>query len=81
MGILSWLIVGLIAGCITRWFFPGRKGSTVALIVMAMVGALIGGYISAYFGQGTLAVASLAALLNALLGALLLLVIARITRL
>lgn len=70
MGILSWIIIGLIAGLVVRKFFPGRPGGLIPALVLAVIGALIGGYISSYFSWGSLATVHPRALLIALLGSL-----------
>ncbi|PWC12826.1 GlsB/YeaQ/YmgE family stress response membrane protein [Brenneria roseae subsp. americana] len=53
MGILSWVIFGLIAGILAKWIMPGRDGGGFFLtIVLGIVGAVVGGYISTFFGFG-----------------------------
>ncbi|MCU5771978.1 GlsB/YeaQ/YmgE family stress response membrane protein [Erwiniaceae bacterium BAC15a-03b] len=81
MGLLSWIVIGLIAGLLVRKFFPGRQGGSIPTLVLALVGALVGGYISSYFSWGTLATIEPRALLLALLGALVMLLVAKILRL
>ncbi|MFS2222489.1 hypothetical protein [Pantoea sp. B65] len=80
MGLLSWIIIGLISGIVVRRFFPGRQGGSIPTLIMAMTGALVGGYISSYFSWGTLATIEPRALLLALLGALAMLLVAKILR-
>ena len=77
MGLLSWIIIGLLIGLVTRRFFPGRPGGLVATLVLAVVGALIGGYISAFFDYGTLAGMDPRAMLIALAGALIMVMLVR----
>lgn len=46
MGILSWIIVGLIAGALAKWIMPGRDpGGIIVTIIIGIVGAIIGGFI------------------------------------
>ncbi|MBD2101874.1 GlsB/YeaQ/YmgE family stress response membrane protein [Leptolyngbya sp. FACHB-261] len=46
MNILSWIIVGLIAGAIAKAIYPGHQGGgIIATIVLGIVGALIGGFV------------------------------------
>lgn len=53
MGILSWIIFGLIAGILAKWIMPGEDGGGfIMTIILGMVGALVGGYISTFFGMG-----------------------------
>ncbi|WP_338561710.1 hypothetical protein VRC60_05580 [Erwinia sp. E_sp_B04_7] len=70
MGLLSWIVIGLLTGFLTRRFFPGRPGGLIPTLVLAVVGALIGGYISVFFSYGTLAEMEPRAMLIALAGAL-----------
>ncbi len=51
MGILSWLIVGLIAGWLAGMVMKGGGYGVIGDIVLGIVGALVGGFIaSALFG-------------------------------
>jgi uncharacterized membrane protein YeaQ/YmgE (transglycosylase-associated protein family) len=43
MSILSWLVVGFIAGGLARWVTGSTKRGCLATIVVGIVGALIGG--------------------------------------
>lgn len=70
MGLISWLVTGLLVGFVTRRFFVGRPGGLMPTLVLTAVGALIGGYISSYFDYGTLAIIHPRALLAAVAGAL-----------
>ena len=55
MGILSWIVFGLIAGCIARFFMPGKApGGIIATIVLGIIGAIVGGYIGTLLGFGDL---------------------------
>ena len=54
MGILSWIILGLIAGAIAKAIHPGRdpQGCIVTMII-GIVGAILGGFIATrLFGWG-----------------------------
>ncbi|EPK5560831.1 GlsB/YeaQ/YmgE family stress response membrane protein [Klebsiella pneumoniae] len=51
MGILSWIIFGLIAGIIAKWIMPGKENvGIIVTIILGIVGAVVGGYISTFFG-------------------------------
>ena len=53
MGILSWIIFGLIAGILAKWIMPGEDGGGfIMTVILGVVGALVGGYISTFFGMG-----------------------------
>jgi uncharacterized membrane protein YeaQ/YmgE (transglycosylase-associated protein family) len=52
MGIIGWIILGLIAGAIAKAILPGRQGGGwILTLVLGVVGALLGGFLaSAIFG-------------------------------
>ncbi|GAB2458907.1 putative membrane protein YeaQ/YmgE (transglycosylase-associated protein family) [Conyzicola lurida] len=54
MGIIGWIVLGLIAGAIAKAILPGTQGGGwLITLVLGVVGALVGGFIgSALFGIG-----------------------------
>ncbi|XKM13971.1 GlsB/YeaQ/YmgE family stress response membrane protein [Orbaceae bacterium ac157xtp] len=78
MGILSWIILGLIAGWVAKFFMPLGQGiGFIKTILLGVAGAIIGGYISTFFGWGTVTGFNFPSLLISVLGAVLLLWIYR----
>ena len=77
MGIIGWIVLGLLAGAIAKAIMPGTQGGGwLATLVLGVVGALIGGFIgSAIFNIGLDTFWSLQTWIVAILGALLVLVI------
>jgi uncharacterized membrane protein YeaQ/YmgE (transglycosylase-associated protein family) len=50
MGIIAWVVLGLIAGLIARAIYPGEQpGGMLATILLGIVGAVIGGWIGHSF--------------------------------
>lgn len=46
MGILTWLVIGLIAGAIARLLVPGRSGlGCLGTLVLGLAGSLVGGFL------------------------------------
>jgi uncharacterized membrane protein YeaQ/YmgE (transglycosylase-associated protein family) len=46
MGILGWILFGLVVGIVAKFIMPGRDpGGIIMTIVLGIVGALLGGYI------------------------------------
>ena len=44
MGILSWIVLGLLAGIIAKWIMPGRDGGGFILTtILGIIGAIVGG--------------------------------------
>jgi uncharacterized membrane protein YeaQ/YmgE (transglycosylase-associated protein family) len=51
MGILSWIVFGLVVGIIAKLLMPGRDpGGFVITILLGIVGALLGGFIGRAMG-------------------------------
>ncbi|MCH0541163.1 GlsB/YeaQ/YmgE family stress response membrane protein [Streptomyces sp. MUM 203J] len=50
MTIISWIVLGLLAGVIAKVLLPGRDpGGLIGTTVIGIAGALLGGWISARF--------------------------------
>jgi uncharacterized membrane protein YeaQ/YmgE (transglycosylase-associated protein family) len=83
VGILAWILVGLVAGVLAKIAMPGPDpGGVLLTIVIGIVGAVIGGFVMENFlgGPGFSGV-NLASILVATLGSVILLVVYRaITR-
>ena len=46
MGVLGWIIFGLIVGMVAKLLMPGRDpGGFIVTILLGIAGALVGGYI------------------------------------
>ena len=53
MGIIAWIIFGLIAGAIAKLIMPGRDGGGFILTcVLGVVGAVVGGWLATMLGLG-----------------------------
>ena len=77
MGIIGWIIIGLIAGAIARWLMPGPDPmGWLGTIVLGIVGSLVGGtLLNLIFGGGLELTA--AGILGSILGALIVLFVWR----
>ncbi|MDK0523149.1 GlsB/YeaQ/YmgE family stress response membrane protein [Streptomyces sp. ML-6] len=50
MGIISWIILGLVAGVIAKILLPGRDpGGLIGTTLIGVAGAFVGGWLSAHF--------------------------------
>jgi uncharacterized membrane protein YeaQ/YmgE (transglycosylase-associated protein family) len=79
MGILSWLVLGLVVGIIAKFLMPGRDpGGFVITIILGIAGAFVGGFIGSRIGFGTVSGFDLRSLLIAVGGAIVLLIIYRV---
>ncbi len=51
MGLVSWVLVGLVAGLLARWIVPGSgPGGLVVTTILGMAGASIGGLLAGLIG-------------------------------
>ena len=74
MGIVSWLVLGLIAGFIAQYlFFGGQTKGIVVTIILGILGALAGGFVAAQLGFGDISGFDVRSLVIAVGGAVLLL--------
>lgn len=80
MGLLSWIIIGLLVGLAIRYFFSGPVVGLPVNLLMTVTGSLTGGYVSCYFSNSTLAASDMKTMLAALCGALIMAVLLRILR-
>jgi len=75
--ILGYIVIGLLAGAIAKAILPGRQGGGwVATTLLGIVGALVGGFLGGLlFHVRYGAIFSIAGLVTAILGALLVLMV------
>lgn len=76
MGILSWAILGLVAGLLAKFFMSGNQNLGFFMtIILGIGGALVGGYISTFFGFGDVTGFNFKSLIISALGAMLIIYI------
>lgn len=74
MGIITWIVLGLVAGILARLVMPGKQNMNwIMTIVLGVVGALVGGFISRELGWADVSGFNLTSLLIAGGGAVLVL--------
>ena len=77
MGILTWILFGLVVGVIAKLLMPGRDpGGFIVTILLGIAGALLGGFIGramGFYGPN-----QSAGWIISILGAILLLVLYRV---
>ena len=79
MGILGWIVLGLIAGAIAKAIMPGKDpGGIIITMLLGIVGAVIGGFVGrALFNSDVNSFFDLSTWLLAILGSLIVLGIYR----
>ncbi|GJL64061.1 MAG: membrane protein [Nitrospirales bacterium] len=81
MGILSWILFGLIAGVLAKIMMPGKDpGGFIITILIGIAGATVGGFISTSLGYGEVSGFDIRSFGIAIGGALLLLFVYRKVR-
>ena len=74
MGILSWIIMGLIVGALAKMIMPGEDpGGFIVTILIGIAGAFVGGFIGSKLGIGDVTGFNLGSIGIAIGGALILL--------
>ena len=78
MGIISWIIFGLIAGALAKLIMPGNDpGGFIITILLGIAGAIVGGFIGTALGFGDVTGFNFGSLIIAILGAIILLFLYR----
>jgi len=74
MGIIGWIVFGLIVGAIARLIMPGSQPMGIILtILLGIGGSFVGGYIGTMLAGRPMEIAEPSGWIGAILGALLLL--------
>ncbi|MEP6994225.1 MAG: GlsB/YeaQ/YmgE family stress response membrane protein [Acidobacteriota bacterium] len=79
MGILGWIIFGLVVGALAKFVMPGRDpGGIIVTAILGMVGALVGGFLGR--AAGLYQEGEPAGFVGAFVGAVLVLLVYRMMR-
>jgi uncharacterized membrane protein YeaQ/YmgE (transglycosylase-associated protein family) len=75
MGIVLWIVFGLIAGAVAKFVMPGRDpGGIIVTILLGIGGAVLGGMLATAAGFGSMMAFDLRSLVIAIGGAVILLI-------
>jgi uncharacterized membrane protein YeaQ/YmgE (transglycosylase-associated protein family) len=78
MGILSWIVLGLVVGILAKWIMPGPDGGGLVMTtLLGVAGAFVGGWLGTRLGFGSVSGFDFRSLAIAVVGALLLLFLNR----
>jgi uncharacterized membrane protein YeaQ/YmgE (transglycosylase-associated protein family) len=78
MGILTWIVMGLIVGVLAKFIMPGKDpGGLIVTVLIGIAGAFVGGFIGSFLGLGTVTGFNVGSILLATGGAVLLLIVYR----
>ncbi len=74
MGIISWIILGIIAGALAKWLMPGPDGGGwIATMFLGIAGAFVGGFLGSFLGLGSADGFNIGSIITATVGAFVLL--------
>ena len=77
MGIIVWLIIGLLAGFVARLLVPGRDPMGVlGTLILGLAGSLVGGFLANLIFEGDIDLAA-SGLIGSIVGAVVVLLIYR----
>jgi uncharacterized membrane protein YeaQ/YmgE (transglycosylase-associated protein family) len=81
MGILTWIVLGLLVGALAKWIMPGPDpGGLFLTMILGIAGAFVGGFLASAVGLGSVTGFNLGSLAVATGGAVLLLWLHRMMR-
>jgi uncharacterized membrane protein YeaQ/YmgE (transglycosylase-associated protein family) len=81
MGILSWILLGLIAGALAKFIMPGKDpGGIIVTILIGIAGAFVGGFLGSFIGLGKVESFDLGGIMIATVGAIILLILYRLVK-
>ena len=81
MGIITWIVFGLIAGLIAKFLMPGDDpGGFFVTILIGIAGAVVGGFLATWLGFGGVDGFNIGSLAVAVVGSILLLLGYRLLR-
>lgn len=74
MGLISWIVIGLIAGLLAKWIMPEEgPGGLIITVLLGMAGASVGGFVVSLLGGTGATGFNVWSILVATLGAVILL--------
>ena len=81
MGIIAWIVFGLLAGWVAKMLVPGSdpQGCIITMVI-GVLGAVIGGFIGSWLGFGAVTGFNLKSFLIAVAGSVLLLALYHLLR-
>jgi uncharacterized membrane protein YeaQ/YmgE (transglycosylase-associated protein family) len=81
MGIITWILLGLVAGSLAKFIMPGKDpGGILVTILIGIAGGVVGGFLGTFIGLGKIESFDLGGIFIATVGAILLLIVYRLVR-
>jgi uncharacterized membrane protein YeaQ/YmgE (transglycosylase-associated protein family) len=76
MGLLSWIVLGLVAGAIASFLVGGGFG-LIGMIILGIIGAVVGGFLAQQLGYGDVTGFNLTSIVIATIGAVVVILVVR----
>jgi uncharacterized membrane protein YeaQ/YmgE (transglycosylase-associated protein family) len=74
MGIVSWIVLGLVVGVLGKWLMPGKDpGGFFVTIAIGIAGAIVGGFLATQLGIGSVTGFNFRSLAIAVIGSMIVL--------
>ena len=81
MGIISWVVLGLVVGVLAKFIMPGKDpGGLFVTILIGIAGAFVGGFVGSFLGLGDVTGFNLVSIGLATVGAIILLALYRMMK-
>lgn len=79
MGLLSWIVLGLVAGAIASFIVGGGLG-LIEMIILGIIGAVVGGFLAQQLGYGDVTGFNVTSIIIATIGAIVVILVVRALR-
>ena len=76
MGILTWIVLGLIAGVLANFLVGGGFG-LIGTILLGIIGAVVGGFLASALGMGSVDGLDIGSIVISTIGAIIVILVAR----
>ena len=81
MGIITWVVLGLVVGVLAKFIMPGKDpGGIFVTILIGIAGAFVGGFVGSFLGLGDVTGFNLVSIGLATVGAIILLALYRMMK-
>jgi uncharacterized membrane protein YeaQ/YmgE (transglycosylase-associated protein family) len=81
MGIISWILLGLVAGALAKFIMPGKDpGGILITMLIGIAGAVVAGMIGSFIGWGKVESFDMWGIFISTLGAIVVLVLYRLLK-
>lgn len=81
MGVITWILLGLVAGALAKFIMPGKdpQGCLIT-VVLGVVGAVVGGFLGTFIGLGKVESFDIGGILISTAGAVVVLILWRVLK-